>query len=73
MVLLFIYAAVQVQLSITNEADVTVFQVVVQPFPLPHFQARKIWDELLVAAATKVTGDSSFNKKGGVFGAPLLT
>ena len=62
-----IYAAVQAQLSITNEADAAVFQVVVQQFPQPHFPARKIWDELLVAVAIKVTGDGTFNEKRGRF------
>jgi|GEM_PF-2920483 len=69
--LMFTYVAAQAQPSTTSKVGAIVFQVVAQQFH-PHLcQALKIWDELLVAVAIKVTGDSTYDKKGGVYGAPL--
>jgi len=69
---MFTYVLAPAPLSTTKEVIVAVCQAVAQPFPQPHFPAHKIWDEPLVAAATKVTGDGTFNEKRGRFERPLL-
>ena len=65
------YVAAQAQPSTTSKVGAIVFQVVAQQFHPHLYQALKIWDELHVDVAIKVTGDGTLDKKGGVFGAPL--
>ena len=70
--LMFTYVAAQAQPSTTSKVGAIVFQVVAQQFH-PHLcQALKIWGELLVAVAIKLTGDSTYDKKGGRLWRPPL-
>ena len=69
---MYTYVLAPAPLSTTREVIVVVCQAVAQRFPQPHLPALKIWGELPVAVAIKVTGDSILNKKGGVCGAPFV-